>query len=462
MILAVVGVSTGATMAYLSDVETSVGNTFAAGTLDLLVDNESYYNGALSQATTFGPSDLDQGKLFIDFRDLKPDDEGEDTISLHVNNNDAYLCMDMALTSDDDRSTNEPERGTGDAEEDANNTWDGELASLVNMVWWVDDGDNVLEEGEALLNGGVKSIKDMFGPGRTFSADLADATTNVWTPNAPGPVKGGETKYIAKAWCYGNMTLNRLPQDGLGTDGPLAPGRVGGGFTCDGTALDNKSQTDGLTMNIAFRAIQARHNPRYTCGEEKRMAIITVTKKVVNDNGGNNVVGDYQLFIDDGSSPLIPVTSGVPTAVPVGNYTVTETGIQGYVASFSGPDCNSSGQITLLEGDNKACTIVNNDLPPNITLVKNVINNNGGQFGPTQFGLRIDGNLVQNSTSVAVTANQPHTIDEDGRAGYTFVGPITGTSNYGKPCPAVLGGSITLDEGEAIVCTITNDDNPPS
>ncbi|MDD5031794.1 MAG: hypothetical protein PHR36_01985, partial [Patescibacteria group bacterium] len=80
----------------------------------------------------------------------------------------------------------------------------------------------------------------------------------------------------------------------------------------------------------------------------------------------------------------------------------------------------------------------------------------------SQFGLTIDGGLVQNSTSVAVTANTPHTISENGRAGYSFVAPITGTSNYGKSCPAVLGGSITLDEGEAIVCTITNDDNPPA
>ena len=157
----------------------------------------------------------------------------------------------------------------------------------------------------------------------------------------------------------------------------------------------------------------------------------------------------------------LPVTSGIPTVVPVGNYTVTETGIQGYVASFSGPNCDAEGQITLLEGENKACTIINDDLPPNITLVKSVT---GGMAGtplasPTSFGLRIDGGLVQHNTSVAVSANVPHVINETGRTGYTFVGPITGTSNSGKSCPDILGGSITLDEGEAIVCTITNNKN---
>jgi len=442
------------TFAFLSDTETARGNTFTAGAIDLKVDNESYYNGAISQATTFGPSDLDNGKLLINFRDLKPDDEGEDTISLRVNNNDAWLCMDMSLTTNNDISSNEPELKTGDPVEDINNSWDGELGDLTRMIWWVDDGDNVLEEYETLLNGGVKTVKEFFGEDKTFSADLADATTNVWT-NEPGPAVGGQTYYLAKAWCFGTMAEARIPQDYLGklpgsTNGPLVRGT---GVTCNGTALGNESQTDGVTMNIAFRAMQARHNPRYTCGEEQRLATLTVTKDVVNNNGGNNVIANYQLFLFDGVN-TIPVTSGIPNIVPVGIYYVTETGIQGYVGSFAGPDCNAVGKVTLLEGENKACTVVNDDLPPNITLVKNVTGT-PQLASPTIFGLKIDGNLVLNNTSVAVTANAPHTISEDGFSGYSFVN-IAGTSNYGKLCPSVLGGSITLDEGEAIVCTITN------
>ena len=38
-------VISGATGAFFSDTETSQGNTFTAGAIDLLVDNESYYNG---------------------------------------------------------------------------------------------------------------------------------------------------------------------------------------------------------------------------------------------------------------------------------------------------------------------------------------------------------------------------------------------------------------------------------
>jgi hypothetical protein len=401
---------------------------------------------------------LDAGKLLINFKDLKPDDEGEDTISLHVESNDAWLCMDMSLTTDDDISSNEPELGAGDVQEDVNNTWDGELGNLTRMIWWVDDGDNVLEEGETLLNGGVKTVNEFFGPDRAFSADLADATTNVWTPNQLGPAVAGQDYYLAKAWCFGTMAESRIAQDGLGklpgsTNGPLVRGT---GMTCNGVALGNESQTDGVTMNIAFRAMQARHNLRYTCGEEQRLATITVTKEVLNNFGGNHIVSDFHLFVDDGVN-TIAVTSGVPTVVPVGNYTVAETGVQGYVGTFApGFDCNGVGKITLLEGDDKACKIVNTDLQPNITLVKHV----DGPADPSFFDLQIDGNLVPNNTSVSVTSNVGHTINEGGRTGYHFVGPITGTSSYGQPCPTDLGGSITLNEGETIVCHINNAQNP--
>ncbi|MFA4936990.1 MAG: hypothetical protein WC575_01680 [Patescibacteria group bacterium] len=451
---AVSAVVIAATGAFLGDTEIAAGNSFVAGAIDLKVDNESYYNGEFSDSNSFGPSDLDRGLLLINFTDLKPDDEGEDTISLHVNNNDAWLCMDMSLNVDDDISSTEPELKV-DALEDPNDTWDGEIGNLVKMVWWVDDGDNVLEQSETLLSTGAQSIRDFFGTDNAFSADLADSTTNVWT-GIPGPAIGGEDYYIAKGWCYGDMTLNPVPQDGYGDQmNPI--GVQGSGFTCDGKQLGNESQTDGVTMNIAFSAVQARHNEGYTCDPEQRLATITVTKQISNDDGGNNDVGDFQLYIDDGTT-LTPVTSGVPNVVPVGTYTVTESGISGYVASFPPTqDCDSGGQVTLTTGDNKACTLLNNDLPGNITLFKNVINNNGGTAGPTQFGLRIDGGIVQHNTSVAVTSNSSHVINEDGRAGYSWVS-ITGNPE----CPAVLGGTATLDEGEAITCTITNDDIGPT
>lgn len=463
-------IASGATGAFFSDTEASTDNVFVAGAFDLTVDNESYYNGNVCApdakdvnqnqnlieyvwqgsaaypvagtpcTTSWGASDLGNGLLFFNFTDVKPDDEGEDTISLHVQN-EAYACLDMTLTSDDDKSSNEPELGAGDVQEDVNNTWDGELAGTIQMFWWADDGDNVYEVGENQITPGVQTITNMFGQDRTFSAALADSVTNVWTPNNIVPLPANQTVYIAKAWCMGTLTLNPVPA-GQGVNPSVASG-----VSCDGTTLGNISQTDGATMDIAFRAVQARNNGSFTCsGTDPRLATITVIKQIVNDNGGNNQVADYQLFVVGGGAT--PVTSGIATQVIAGNYFVTESGVSGYQASFSG-DCNAAGQVTLAPGDNKTCTITNNDIAPSITLIKNVI----GPALPVQFTMRIDGNVVPQNTSVPVSANSVHTISEDAFPGYTFTN-ITGGS-----CPLTVPGNVTLNEGQAITCTITNTQN---
>ena len=49
--LMVMGLVGGGTWAYFSDVETSTGNTFGAGTLDLTVDSENPWASAYVWAT---------------------------------------------------------------------------------------------------------------------------------------------------------------------------------------------------------------------------------------------------------------------------------------------------------------------------------------------------------------------------------------------------------------------------
>ena len=274
------------TQSFFSDREESKGNVLVAGALDLKVDNESYYNGNKCTETSEGSgvwqwvgnavypvagtecttswklSDL-PGKLFFNFTDLKPDDEGEDTISLHAEN-DAWVCMDLTLTSDNDISSTTPELIVDDPEVEGN-IWDGELGGLLQMIWWADDGDNVLEEGEPILVNGTPStplpITSLFGGDNKFSVTLADSTANAWGLLPGTPLPANTTKHIAKGWCFGTMTLNQVPQqNGISPNGPLGPG-----FTCNGVGLGNESQTDGVTMDVQFSAIQARHNPNFKC-----------------------------------------------------------------------------------------------------------------------------------------------------------------------------------------------------
>ena len=431
----------GGTGAFFSDVEHSSGNTFTAGAIDLKIGNESYYNNVLSASTTWSLKDLTIEKFF-DFPDIKPGDRGEDTIALRVENNDSYLCANVKLTSNDDNNLTEPE-----AIVDANGTTTGELASVVNFVWWADDGDNVLETNENVISQGPIGA---LGLGGSTTVALADSGTNIWT-GVGGPVPGAQTLYIGKAWCFGTITPSALPQDGLGTTSLRTPANSSGGISCNGALLDNSTQTDSLTADVTFTALQSRNNPRFSCVPPHATGTLTVIKTVQNLHGGNNVFSDFTFFVDDGFVST-EVLSGATNTVPTGVYAVSETGVSGYVGTYGG-DCDIDGNVTVGVNEHKVCTITNVDLPANITLIKNVTGL-GVLAAPSTFRMRVDGTLVPNTTSIAVTSNSPHTITEDAKVGYTFVS-LTGSPE----CPAVLGGTATLSEGQAITCTITNHKN---
>lgn len=301
---AVAGVAVLATGAFFSDTEESVGNTLVAGAIDLKVDNTCYYNGqACSQwpdhrfywggqpdnpehpeqstnlcSCTWESKDLDEGDLFFELFDIKPGDWEEDTISLTVESNEAWLCADVQLTSDLDVDCTEPELESTDSGCDPNGPHDGgELADRVNFLWWADDGDNVLEcvfennvcnphaaGSENTLPAGPLGV---LGFGVPANVTLADSSFNIWSGLTSDPIpQGGDTWYIGKGWCFGTLIETPVPQDEFGATGTNGPdSQRGGGFSCNGSGEGNETQTDRLTANIAFRAVQARNNSPFSC-----------------------------------------------------------------------------------------------------------------------------------------------------------------------------------------------------
>jgi len=270
----VAAIVVGGTIAYFSDTETSTGNTFTAGAIDLTVDNTCYYNGAQVSACTWELDDLD-GKIFFNFNDLKPGDWGEDTISLHVTSNDAWSCAKITLTANDDVSSVDPELGEGDDEEDKNNDFDGELAQNLEFIWWADDGDNVLEEGElvvihdgtpapATISVGGVSLSTIVGDGWTRDLTTADSEFDMFnSPYQPGsPLTADTNYYIAKAWCFGELTINPLTPDSYN---PTTAGNV----HCDGASVTNLSQTDKIEGTLEFTAEQSRNNESFLCPEHQ-------------------------------------------------------------------------------------------------------------------------------------------------------------------------------------------------
>ncbi|MFO0882472.1 MAG: VWA domain-containing protein [Candidatus Saccharimonadales bacterium] len=198
---------------------------------------------------------------------------------------------------------------------------------------------------------------------------------------------------------------------------------------------------------------------------------LTVKKIVDNDKtGGTAKPSDFMMYVK-GSKVTNPKFAGskdgVTTGLNVGKYEVTEGNHDGYAVKYS-KDCE--GTISL--GDTKTCTITNTAIAPTLTLKKVVINNNSGESSPKDWTLTatpaneddeeeddvwaktISGNGQDGVKNVKAKANVTYTLSESGPTDYT-AGNWSCNGNENR----LKNGKLTLNLGENVTCTITNNDN---
>ncbi|MEK7215933.1 MAG: hypothetical protein AAB289_10100, partial [Chloroflexota bacterium] len=129
----------------------------------------------------------------------------------------------------------------------------------------------------------------------------------------------------------------------------------------------------------------------------------------------------------------------------------------GYTPSAWGGDCAANGAITLAPGDNKTCTITNDDQPGTLTVIKNVINDNGGAKNAADFTLTVTGTNVQPSATFPGAGIPGTTVTLNAGTFSTDEAAVQGyTKSFGTSC------SGTITNGASKSCTITNDDIAPS
>ncbi len=174
----------------------------------------------------------------------------------------------------------------------------------------------------------------------------------------------------------------------------------------------------------------------------------------VNNLGDNGTTGEAVV---KGGTVVVSETAGTSTALS--GYTTTiscrDLNGTGTVLAAGSPTGEFSRQLsfTLAADADVVCVITNTRQTGTITLIKNVIKDSGGTAGVNDFGLSTGGTSVTSGQTLTLTPGS-YAINEVGLAGYSFVN-ITGTD-----CPATLGGNVTLTNGQNIVCTITNNDEP--
>ena len=101
--------------------------------------------------------------------------------------------------------------------------------------------------------------------------------------------------------------------------------------------------------------------------------------------GGNDVVG---------KSPFAGAEDpGTTRSLNAGSYDVSESGgPSGYTQTSIGGDCSANGSVTLAVGDEKTCTITNDDISPTLTVNKVLVPaNDGGTVQPADRRLTTAG-----------------------------------------------------------------------
>jgi predicted ribosomally synthesized peptide with SipW-like signal peptide len=363
-VIAVVAViAIGGTIAYFSDTETSTGNTFMAGTLDLKVDNTCHYNGMVCSeqgyweeeecgsstykeligqpcTCTWVAKDLN-GDLFFNFTDIKPGDYGENTISLHADYNDAYVCAIIDGLTNYENDCSEPESKVDLTCGEPNTTGkgSGRIQDYIRLQIWRDNGvgepgqiigscDNVYQQGEIIL------VEDT----------VINNNSGAWELYSPalGALKGDTTECIGIAWSV--------------------PGETG-----------NIIQGDELVANISFYAEQARNNGDFRCVPVSQRELISTesttwpaftnswqTDARWGDGGTTAMQNEIRIGLN-GSTPIVQThtdnTTGLWRNNVVEDFTLVYNGSGDATFTVGDKTINTTSAGLLIGGTNLGLTV---------------------------------------------------------------------------------------------------------
>ena len=285
------------TSAYFSDQERLENNTLTAGALDLFVhvdyaeDQGSYAQYSTEPGTFVDGSvvgiegqEIEGEPLSIQVSDLKPGDSGEGEFCFSIVDNPAYVWMCGELTANDERGQTEPETDDDSTGGDPGEGM-GELADAMDVVVSYCTADG--EVGDRILSGSLREVLLALRAGVPLSGDGDASAALADRPAFEGvtePFVDGEPNTAEQCVCFEWV----VP-----------------------TSVGNEIQTDSITFDFEFYAVQSRHNDgtHNPCVEFDTVLTTDVGPGVDRDGDGQ---GDAT-----GSWITARVSSGPTTVVQV-------------------------------------------------------------------------------------------------------------------------------------------------
>jgi YVTN family beta-propeller protein len=240
--------------------------------------------------------------------------------------------------------------------------------------------------------------------------------------------------------------------------GPISSDYVSGKYTPSYSADCNGTIKSGEIRNCI---ITNKYNPFIP----ELLSKLIVTKKVINEGGGNKKASDFTISVS-GNNPSPASFSGSADGITVqlraGKYSVIETGpLSGYTTDYSG-ECSGTASPDIIN----ECTITNTYQPPplasaKLIVIKNVINKDSSSVNkkPSDFVITVHGNSPSPRSFPGKSGSGTTVTLYPGRYGVTEKGPLSGyTTDYSQDCEG------NLSNNQAKACIITNEEitQPPT
>lgn len=218
------------------------------------------------------------------------------------------------------------------------------------------------------------------------------------------------------------------------------------------TVIEPQANSGGYTTTYSTGCtgtIVSGQTPVCTITNNDQPGKLIVKKVVINNNGGTKEADDFSFSVNGGQTVAFEADGQNDFTVNAGTYSVLETTANGYTTTYD--NCTN---VVVPNGGTATCTITNDDAAAKLTVIKNVLNNNGGTKVAPDFTMYVTGTNVsddefpgnENGTTVSLNPGS-YSVTEGSVSGYT--------GSYSAEC----AGTIAL--GEHKYCTITNDDNVP-
>jgi len=215
-------------MAFFNDTETSSGNTFSAGTIDLKIDYQCPGSGC-----GWGLKDLTYNDAFFRECDVKPGDSQSSDISWHVFDNNAWGRVKV-LIGDYENGCTEPEE---EVDQDCGNVGEnqGELDDNLKFTFWMDEGQVPgwqCSQNQPHCPADPKEGNSTLDPGEPLivSGISAKQISQLGWIVLPQEIIASNTYYLGVKW--------EVPSD-----------------------VNNIIQTDSISGIITMEVVQSRNNP---------------------------------------------------------------------------------------------------------------------------------------------------------------------------------------------------------